>query len=126
MVFADLPGAAPHIRAGTVRPLASLVQQRLPGFPDLPTMAESDPRLAEYEIYTFTMLVAPKATPDGPVNRLHEALATAARAPELQPRFADLGFDIVMNSPAEGDAYLAREQAKWARLIRQAGIRADF
>lgn len=126
MVFADLPGAAPHIRAGTVRPLASLVKQRLAGFPDLPTMAESDPRLSEYEIYTFTMLVAPKATPDLPVNRLHAALATAARAPELQPRFADLGFDIVMNSPADGDAYLAREQAKWATLIRRAGIKADF
>ena len=126
MVFADLPASAPQIAAGTVRPLASLVQQRLAAYPDMPTMAESDPRLAEYDIYTWAMLAAPKATPDLPVQRLHAALAEAAKAPELQPRFADLGFDIVMNSPAEGDALLAREQKKWASLIKRAGIKADF
>ena len=126
MVFADLPASAPQIAAGTVRPLASLVQQRIAAYPDMPTMAESDPRLAEYDIYTWAMLAAPKATPDLPVQRLHAALAEAAKAPELQPRFADLGFDIVMNSPAEGDALLAREQAKWAALIKRAGIKADF
>ncbi|TCZ65396.1 Bug family tripartite tricarboxylate transporter substrate binding protein [Roseicella aquatilis] len=126
MAFADVPAAAPHIQAGTVRPLASLVQHRLPTYPTLPTMAESDPRLADYDIYTWAMLAAPKATPDLPVNRLHDALIEAARAPELQPRFADLGFDMVMGSPAEGDARLAREQAKWAALIRRAGIKADL
>jgi tripartite-type tricarboxylate transporter receptor subunit TctC len=126
MVFADLAGAAPHIKAGTVRMLASLVPQRLPAFPEIPSMAESDKRLADYDIYTWAMLAAPKATPDLPVQRLHAALAAAAKTPDLQPRFADLGFDIVMNSPAEGDALLAREQAKWAKLIKAAGIKADF
>jgi tripartite-type tricarboxylate transporter receptor subunit TctC len=126
MVFADLPAATPHIRAGTVRPLAILVQKRIAAFPDLPTMAESDPRLAAYDVYTWTMLSAPKATPDLPVQKLHDALAVAARAPEVVPRFAEMGFDVVMNSPAEGDAYLAREQAKWGDIIRRAGIKADF
>ncbi|MDO9709539.1 Bug family tripartite tricarboxylate transporter substrate binding protein [Paracraurococcus lichenis] len=126
MVFADLPAAAPHIQSGAVRLLASAVQHRLPGYPQVPTMAESDKRLAEYDIYSWAMLVSPKATPDLPVRRLHEALAEAGRAPELQPRFADLGFDIVLNSPEEGDALLAREQAKWASLIKRAGVKADF
>ncbi|NOG69003.1 tripartite tricarboxylate transporter substrate binding protein [Roseicella sp. DB1501] len=126
MVFADVPAATPHIKAGTLRPLASLVQHRIAAFPDVPTMAESDPRLAEYDIYTWAMLAAPKATPDQPVTRLHAALAAAAREPALQPRFADLGFDMVMNTPAEGDALLAREQAKWASLIKRAGIKADL
>ena len=126
MVFADLPGAAPHIRAGTVRPLASLVQDRLAAFPEVPTMAESDPRLKDYDVYTWTMLSAPKATPDAPIARLHDALAKAAREPALQPRLAELGFALVVNTPAEGDAYLAREQAKWGAIIKQAGIKADF
>jgi tripartite-type tricarboxylate transporter receptor subunit TctC len=127
MVFADLPGALPHIRSGGVRPLASLVRERIPAFPDLPSMAESDPRrLGEYEVYTWTMLAAPKATPDGPVARLHEALVTAARDPALAPRLAELGFVPALTSPAEGDAFLAREQAKWGALIRRAGIRAEF
>ena len=125
MVFGDVPGVMPHIRSGAVRPLASLVTRRLAAFRDLPTMAESDPRLAGYDVYTWVMLALPKATPDGPVQRLHDALAYAARLPENAARLGELGFDLVLNSPAEGDAFLAREQAKWGEIIRRAGIRAD-
>lgn len=126
MVFADLPGASGQMRAGTIRPLASLVQQRIPTQPEVPTMASSDPRLADYEVYTWTMLVAPKATPDGPVMRLNQAAVAAAQAPEVAPRLADMGFTFIGSTPAAGDAFLAREQAKWGALIRRAGIRADF
>ncbi|MBY0330234.1 MAG: tripartite tricarboxylate transporter substrate binding protein [Acetobacteraceae bacterium] len=125
MVFGDVPGVTPHIRSGAVRPLASLVTRRLAAFPDLPTMAESDPRLAGYDVYTWVMLALPRATPDGPVQRLHDALTHSARVPENAARLAELGFDLVLNSPAEGDAFLAREQAKWGEIIRRAGIRAD-
>lgn len=126
MVFADVPGATAQLRGGTIRPLASLVQQRIPTYPDVPTMASSDPRLADYEVYTWVMLVAPKATPDGPVMRINQAAIAAARAPEIAPRLAELGFAFVGSTPAEGDAFLAREQAKWGALIRRANIRADF
>ena len=126
MVFGDVPGVTPHVRAGSVRPLASLVLRRLPAFPDLPTMAESDPRLAGYEVYTWVMLALPKATPDLPVQRLNEALAASAREPGNAARLAELGFDLVLNGPAEADAFLAREQAKWGDIIRRAGIRADI
>jgi len=126
MVFADLPGASGQIRAGTIRPLASLVQERIPTQPSVPTMASSDPRLAEYDVYTWTMLVAPKATPDGPVMRLNQAAIAAAQAPEIAPRLAEMGFAFIGSTPQAGDAFLAREQAKWGALIRRAGIRADF
>jgi len=126
MVFADLPGAGAQMRAGAIRPLASLVQERIPGFPNVPTMAESDPRLAEYDVYTWVMLVAPKATPDAVVNRLNEVALQAARAPDIAPRLAELGFAPIHSSPAEGDAFLAREQEKWGTIIRTAGIRSTF
>ncbi len=126
MVFADLPGATGQIRAGTIRPLASLVRDRIPAFPDVPSMAESDPRLAEYEVYTWTMLVAPKQTPDAAVARLNDAVSRAARDPAISARLADMGFTITASSPAEGDAFLAREQTKWGDIIRRADIRADF
>ena len=126
MVFADVPGAMAHIGAGTVRPLATMVGNRIAQFPDVPTMAESDPRLAEYDVYTWAMLVAPKATPDGPVARLNEAARRAAQSPDVARRFADLGFDYVGSSPAEGDQRLAREKAKWQEVIRRANIRADL
>jgi tripartite-type tricarboxylate transporter receptor subunit TctC len=126
MVFADVPGATTHIRAGTVRPLATLVKNRIAQFPDVPTMAESDPHLADYEVYTWAMLVAPKATPDGPVMHLNEAALRAARSPEVAQRFSELGFDYVGSTPAEGDQRLAREKAKWQDVIRRANIRVDL
>lgn len=126
MVFADVPGATAHIQAGTVRPLAALVKERIAQFPEVPTMAESDPRLAEYEVYTWAMISAPKATPDGPVMRLNEAALRAARAPEVAQRFRELGFDYVGSTPAEGDRRLAREKTKWLDVIRRANIRVDL
>ncbi len=59
MVFADVPGASGHIRAGTVRALAAMTETRIAQFPEVPTMAESDWRLAGYDVYTWAMLVAP-------------------------------------------------------------------
>lgn len=126
MVFADVPAASAHIRAGSVRALASLVQGRISQFPEVPVMAESDPRLGEYEVYTWAMLVAPKATPDGPVMRLNAAALHAAQAPDVAQRFRELGFDHVGSTPAEGDARLAREKAKWVDVIRRGNIRVDL
>jgi tripartite-type tricarboxylate transporter receptor subunit TctC len=125
MVFGDVPGFAAQIRAGTVRALAAMTEARIAQFPDVPTMAESDPRLAGYDVYTWAMLAAPKATPDGPVQRLNTAVLQAARTPEVTQRFRELGFDYVGSTPAEGDARLAREKAKWAEVIRRGNIRAD-
>ncbi len=125
MVFGDVPGFAAQIRAGTVRALAAMTEGRIAQFPDVPTMAESDPRLAGYDVYTWAMLAAPKATPDGPVARLHEAAIRAARAEDVARRFAELGFDYVGSTPAEGDARLAREAVKWREVIERANIRAE-
>lgn len=126
MVFADVPGASGHIQAGTLRPLAVMVQQRIPQLPQVPTMAESDPRLRDYDVYTWAMIAAPKATPDVAVARLNEAALKAARVPTVAQRFAELGFDFVGSTPAEGDARLAREKAKWLDVIRRANIRVDL
>ena len=89
-------------------------------------MAESDARLRDYDVYTWAMLVAPKATPDGPVARLNEAVLLAARSPEVAQRFGELGFDYVGSTPADGDARLAREKAKWQDVIRRGNIRVDL
>ncbi len=126
MVFGDVPGVSAHIASGAVRPLAALVKERIAQFPDVPTMAESDGRLADYEVYTWAMLAAPKATPDGPVSRLNEAARRAAQDPDVSRRLAELGFDHIGSSPAEGDQRLAREKAKWLDVIRRANIRADL
>ena len=72
------------------------------------------------------MLTVPKATPDGPVRRLHAAATGAAADPGVAARLVELGFDIINSTPDAGDAILAREQAKWDGLIRRAGIKVDL
>lgn len=126
MVFADVPGATAFIRSGQVRPLATMVRERIAQFPDVPTLAESDRRLADYDVYTWAMLAVPKATPDAPVARLQEAALHAAQAPDVKQRFAELGFDYVGSTPAEGDARLAREKTKWVDVIARGNIRVDL
>lgn len=126
MIFADVPGATPHIQSGAIRPLATLVKTRIAQFPAVPTMAESDPRLAEYEVYTWAMLAAPKATPDDRVQRLNAAAIAAARDPDIAARFVQLGFDYIGSTPEAADARLAAEKAKWLDVIRRANIRVDL
>jgi len=126
MVFADVPGASGQIRAGTVRPLATMVQQRIPQLPNVPTMAESDPRLKDYDVYTWAMLVAPKATPDRAIQRLHEVAIAAARQPDVMKRFEEMGFDYVGSSPADGDKRLEAERDKWRDVIKRANIKVDL
>jgi tripartite-type tricarboxylate transporter receptor subunit TctC len=126
MVFADVPGASGQISAGTVRPLATMVRERIRQLPNLPTMAESDPRLKDYDVYTWAMLVAPKATPDRAVNRLHEVAIAAARQPDVMKRFEEMGFDYVGSSPADGDKRLEAERDKWRDVIKRANIKVDL
>jgi tripartite-type tricarboxylate transporter receptor subunit TctC len=126
MVFADVPGASGQIRAGTVRPLATMVQQRIPQLPNVPTMAESDPRLRDYDVYTWAMLVAPKATPDRAIQRLHDVAIAAARQPDVMKRFEEMGFDYVGSSPADGDKRLEAERDKWRDVIKRANIKVDL
>jgi len=126
MVFADLPAAVGHIRAGTVGPLAVLGQEALEALPGVPTLASSDPRLAEYEVHTWVMLVTPRGVPDDPVARLNAAALAAMLAPDVSQRLAPMGFSVTGSAREAGDAFLAREQARWGSVITRAGIAADF
>lgn len=125
MVFADLPGATPYIKEGKLRPLASLASGRLRPFPELPTMAESDPRLAGYDVYTWILVAVPKATSDALVDRYHTAVSAAVSRPEVTKSLQDAGFDLILSSPQQGDVFLAGEQKKWGEFIQKSGIKAD-
>jgi tripartite-type tricarboxylate transporter receptor subunit TctC len=103
-----------------------MVRERIRQWPNVPTMAESDPRLKDYDVYTWAMLVAPKATPDRAVQRLHEVAIAAARQPDVMKRFEEMGFDYVGSSPADGDKRLEVERDKWRDVIKRANIKVDL
>ena len=115
--------AGPHIRSGRLRALAVVAPQRLPAFPDVPTAAEAG--LQNYEVTTWYGILAPAATPRPIVTRLNGELVKIMHAPEVKERLAGLGTDPVTSTPDEFAAYIRQEIAKWADVIRKAGLKAE-
>jgi tripartite-type tricarboxylate transporter receptor subunit TctC len=112
----------PYIEGKRLRPLGVTTARRLPGLPNVPTIAET---LPGYEFTTWQIIVAPKATPRPVVNLLNQKITQVLRDPEFARTYEQRGFDIIANTPDEAAAYLRSEFAKWARVIKERGMRAD-
>jgi len=122
-IFSISVTSFPIIKAGRVRPLAVTSLKRLAAFPDLPTVSESG--FKGYEVTGWFGFVAPVKTPRSVVQRLNAAVVQSVRMPELQERLGNQGAELIGSTPEAFGAYLKSEQAKWAKVIRQAGIKAD-
>ena len=120
LMFANLTTVQPHIRSARVRALAIGTAQRSQVVPELPTVAESG--VAGYEANNWNGVVAPAATPRAVVDRLQREIRTTVEAPELRARLLQQAFEPVADTPAAFARYLASERAKWARVVREAGI----
>jgi tripartite-type tricarboxylate transporter receptor subunit TctC len=96
-------------------------EKRVSALPDVPTAAEAG--LAGQEAYTLTGLLAPTATPKAIVDLIHREVVKIVALPDVQKRLDDLGFQVVANSPDEFAAQIKTEMEKWAKVIRDAGIK---
>ena len=125
MVMFDQVGtSAPYIKAGKLRALAVTTRTRAPIFPDVPTIDEAG--LPGYEDFTINALVAPAGTPREILARLNAEMAKAAAAPDLRKRFLDQGIELVASAtPDEFAAYIKAEVARYAKLARESGIKAE-
>ncbi len=124
VMFDQVGTSAPYIKAGKLRALAVTSRTRAPIFPDLPTIDEAG--LPGYEDFTINALVAPAGTPREILVRLNAEMAKAAAAPELRKRFLDQGIELVASSsPEEFAAYIKAEVARYAKLARDSGIKAE-
>ena len=111
-----------HIRAGKLKALAVTVKDALDYLPEAPPVARS---VAGYELSGWQALYAPAATPLEVRSRLSAEVVRAMRLPEIQKLLRDLGTEPVSSSPAEVDAYLRSESAKWERVVRENNIRTE-
>jgi tripartite-type tricarboxylate transporter receptor subunit TctC len=119
----DVPVLLPHVKAGKMRALALATAKRAPTLPDVPTMAEAGyPAVTADNWYG---IVVAAATPKDVVSKLHAAFVAALQAPETKQRLAIQGADAVSSSPQEFAAYIRNETAKWAKVIKTAGIKLD-
>lgn len=123
MMFANLTDVAPHVRAGRIRAVAVATAQRLEGWPELATLQEAG--FEGFESSSWFGALAPAAVAPEVTRRLAGELARAARSPEARERLASLGLTAVGSTPEAFGAFLRGETAKYARVVRDAGIRID-
>jgi tripartite-type tricarboxylate transporter receptor subunit TctC len=120
----DYASGAPHLKAGSIRPLAVCSAARFDALPDAPTVQEAL-SLKSFEAFAWQGLVVPKATPDPIVERLSAELATALRQETVLARMRDIGLEPLTGGPDEFRALLETERAVWVPLIQSLGITLD-
>ena len=123
MVFSDALPVMQHIRAGKLRALATTGAERSPLVPDIPTCAESGvPGLVAVNWWGVLL---PAGTPKPIADKFHDDLVKVMQQAEIKEKFAQLGVDAVSGTPDQLRAYLKSETAKYAQLIKEAGIKAE-
>jgi tripartite-type tricarboxylate transporter receptor subunit TctC len=122
--FGVYAGALPHVRAGKLVALAVSGKQRAAQLPSVPTVAESGYPGFEVEVGYFVMI--PGKTPDAVTKEVEARLRRALAEPAVQERIRALGIEPAPGMSAEdAQRWIATEHDKWARLIRDKGIRAE-
>ncbi len=112
-----------HAKAGRMRVLAVTTLKRSSAAPELPTLAESG--FPGFDTSLWFGLLAPAATPKDIIGKIHSDTVRALKLPDVQERIASQGADIVGSSPDEFAAFIAAESAKYALIIKQAGVKLD-
>lgn len=120
-LFDNTTSISPHIRSGKLRALAVTSLKRSPGFPDLPTVAES--KLPGFEGVAWGGLVAPPGTPPEIVQTLTKMFNDLLEDPAIRDQLLKMGMDEVIGGPPQAMAdYAVKETAKWGKVIKEAGV----
>jgi tripartite-type tricarboxylate transporter receptor subunit TctC len=120
--FDNLPASIEHIRTGKLRALAVTTASRSDAVPQIPSLAEF---LPGYEASAFIGVGAPKSTPAEIVMKLNEEINAGLADPKIKARLAELGSTPLVLSPTELSKLMDNEIEKWAKVIREAKIKAE-
>ncbi len=122
LMFDNMPSALPMAKEGKIRALAQTTAKRSPAAPDVPTMAEFVPG---FEATTWFAMFAPANTPRAVIDKLNAEVVRVFKLPDIQERLKTIGLDPVLSSPDELARYQAVEIAKWAKVVKESGAKAE-
>jgi tripartite-type tricarboxylate transporter receptor subunit TctC len=123
LMITNMPPVVPYIQSGRLRALAVTTKTRSLALPDLPTMEEAG--LPGYESSAWFGLVSPAAVPRDIVNKLNAEVVRIVGLEDVKRSLASQGADPLVMTPDEFGAFMRAETAKWAKIIKASGARAD-
>jgi tripartite-type tricarboxylate transporter receptor subunit TctC len=124
VAFDTMAASASHVRSGKLRALAVSTPARLASFPDIPTAEEAG--VPGYVVTTWYGVFAPAGTSSVIVSRLHAHLVKAMQTADVRTRLEGLGADgTVSRSPEEFAALVRADTARYARIVKDIGLRID-
>lgn len=123
MMFDFLPSAVPHIKEGKIRPIMVSSSKRQAALPDVPTAAEAG--VPGWQVLSYFGVLAPAQTPKAIIERLNTELNRIADDPEIKQRYTREGVEPAAESVEWAGKYLDDEIARWAKVVKDAGLRAN-
>lgn len=122
-MFDNTPNVLPQVRSGRLRALAVTSPRRFTLMPELPTVAESG--LGDFDVSVWFGVVAPARTPQSAIDRVNADVNRILLVPDVQRAFREQGVEAIGGSPQQFAVHLRHQMAKWAGVVKQAGIRLE-
>ena len=123
LLWVSIPAAAQFVKQKQLKALAVSTLKRSAAFPDVPTMQESG--ISDFEVDSWYAMFVPAKTPRAIVDRLNAALNTVLKEPDIRDKLLAQGSEAVGGTPEQLGAVVNAELPKWAKLVKDAGIKAD-
>ena len=112
-----------QVKAGKVRALAILANERSPLLPDVPTIAEAG--YPAMDVGGTFGLMLPAKTPPAVIAKIHAAMKKAITNPAARKQLDDMGYEVIANSPEQFGIYLREQIATWTRIVKDNNIKAE-
>jgi tripartite-type tricarboxylate transporter receptor subunit TctC len=123
IIFHNAPVLLPHVRSGALRGIAVTSATRQPYAAELPTMSEAG--LPGFEVSAFFGFMAPAGVPQPIIAKLHGEIVAIMALPDVRERFVAQAAEPVGNRPDEYAAFIQAEIVKWAKVVKEAGLKVD-
>lgn len=122
LIFANASSSLQHVRSGRMRLIAISAPRRDPAMPEVPTIGET---VSGFELSPWWALFAPAGTPREVIARLHGEAARILVSPEIKTHYANMGMNAITSTPEQLGTYVNEETARWAKIVKATGARAD-